>query len=253
MTVNHSITKLGRNEDFSLQLARGEIYNHSHVNKFGRNAAVAIGIEEEIWDGSAAYVYPATALMTSISQTTDQAALRGETIQVQGLDANWDLVIQDAVLDATLTTNVVTLTTPLIRCFRAKVQSSVVADSTIRVHNAGETQDYAVIAIGSQQTQMAIYTVPAGFSAYMTCYYAHVNPGTNLDPTSNPIRLYATDNVNGYAAQLKHIVGQTSGGFQHFFTPYYVFSEKTDIFMTSQPVGKAADVSGGFDLILVKN
>ena len=223
----------------------------SAVNKFGRNASVDIGVEEEIWDGSAAYVYPATALMTSMSQTTDQVAARGLVIEVQGLDANWALVVQTKALDASDTTTPVTLDTPLIRVFRMKVNGNVVTTSTIRVHNAGETQDYAIIDTGRNQTQMAIYTVPAGRTAYMSSYYAAVNPATNLDPTSNPIRLYARDNANGYARQIKHSIGLINGQFQHFFEPHYKFTEKTDIFITATPVGKAADVSAGFDLYLI--
>jgi len=234
-------------------IARGAITGTSQVNKFGRNSDIAIGVEEEIWDGSAAYVFPATALMTSMSQTTNQALMTGETIEIQGLDANWNMVVQNVDLNASNTTTAVTLTTPLIRCFRMKVLSSVVIDSPVRVHNVGESTDYAVISIGANQTEMAIYTVPAGKTAYMTCYYAHVNPGTNLDPTSMPVRLWATDNTNGYAPQLKHVVGQISGGFQHMFLPYPKYPEKTDIFMTGQPVGKAADVTAGFDLILTDN
>jgi hypothetical protein len=253
MATNHSITQFGKHEDFKLQLSRGQILGHSHVNKFGRNTNIAIGVEEEIWDGSAAYSYPETALMTSISQTADQAAMQGQTIEIQGLDADWAAVTQNATLDGSDTTTVVALTTPLIRCFRMKVLANVVSDSPIRVHNAGETQDYAIISIGANQTQMAIYTVPVSRTAYMTCYYAHVNPGTNLDPTSMPIRLWARDNGNGYAPQLKHVVGQVSSGFQHFFEPYPAFTEKTDIYMTAQPVGKAADVTAGFDLVVVEN
>lgn len=235
----------------SLEAASGNNVGMTSVNKFGQNTDIASGVEEEVWDGSAAYSFPATALMTSMSQTADQELLRGGTIEVQGLDANWDLVVQTKDLDATLTTNVVTLDTPLIRCFRMKVLENVVAASPIRVHNAGETVDYAIIGIGNNQTLMAIYTVPNGKTAYMTNYYAHVNPATNLDPTSMPVRLWARDNESGYAPQLKHVVGQTSLGFQHYFTPYYRFTEKTDIFITAQPVGKAADVSAGFDLIVV--
>ena len=190
--------------------------------------------------------------MTSISQTADQAALNGETIEVQGLDTNWAAVTQTAVL-GTPSTTVVTLTTPLIRCFRMKVLADTVSDSPIRCHNAGETQDYAIISIGANQTQMAIYTVPADKVAYVTNYYAAVNPATNLDPTSNPITLWARDNANGYAPQLKHVLGLTSGHFQHFFDPYYRFTEKTDIYMTAEPVGKAADISAGFDLILTND
>ena len=234
-----------------VSFSSGNNSGQSSVNKFGRNTAVDIGVEEEIWDGSIAYPYPATALITSISQTTDQVAMRGATIEVQGLDANWVLTLQTKALDAADTTTVVTLDTPLIRVFRAKVFSSVVGDSTIRVHNAGETVDYAIVSAGANQTQMAIYTVPDGKVAYVTNYYAYVNPATNLDPTSMPIRLWATDNLNGYARQLKHVIGITSNGVQHTFNPYLKFTERTDIFITAQPVGKAADVSAGFDLILV--
>ena len=238
---------------FALEVARGKVAGYSTVNKFGRNPTIDIGVEEEIWQGSIAYSFPSTALMTSISQTTDQIALRGGVIEVDGLDANWLPVTQDATLDATDTTTVVTLTTPLIRCNRMKVKANVIGDSAIRVHNAGETVDYAVIAAGSNQTEGAIYTVPAGYKAYLSCYYAHVNPATNLNPTSNPIRLYARDNENGYERQLKHIVGQVELGFQHFFAPNLEFAGKTDIFITAQPVGKAADVSAGFDVVLVED
>jgi hypothetical protein len=234
----------------AIEAASGNNSGMTSINKFGRNEEVDIATEEEIWDGSIAYSFPATALMTSISQTADQAALNGGTIEIQGLDANWDLVTQTATL-GTPSTTVVTLTTPLIRCFRMKVLENVVTTSPIRVHNAGETVDYAIIGVGNNQTQMAIYTVPAGKTAYMTNYYSAVNPATNKDPTSNTIRLWATDNANGYARQIKHVHGLTVGQHQHHFDPYYRFTEKTDIFITATPVFKAADVSAGFDLIVV--
>jgi len=239
--------------DPALEMARGNVPGLSVINKFGRNDTIASGTTEDIWDGSALYSFPATALMTSISQTTDQVAMRGATIEVQGLDANWDLVVQDATLNASNTTTVVTLTTPLIRVFRMKVQAAVVGDSTIRVHNAGETQDYATITTGNNQTLMAIYTVPNGKTAYMTRWYATVNPATNLDPTSMAVRLWAKDNDNGYERQLKHVEGITEGQHIHTYYPYKKFTQKSDIYIDASPAGKAADVSAGFDLILVDN
>jgi hypothetical protein len=240
--------------DYGVEVPSGALRGHSSINKFGRNTAVASGGTEEIWDGSAAYSYPATALMTSISQTADQVAMRGATIEIQGLDANWALVTQNATLDGTLTTTVVTLTTPLIRCFRMKVQANVVSDSPIRVHNAGETQDYAIISIGYNQTQMAVYTTPASTKAYVTNYYAAHNPTVGQTFTSNEIAVWGRDNANSYEKQLKHSFGVPADGhFQHRFYPYYAFGEKTDIFITSSPVSAAADVSAGFDLILVQD
>ena len=242
-------------EDLGLLSAMGIYGGMSAMNKFGRNAAVVSGGSEEIWDGSAVYSFPATALMTSISQTTDQSTLRGESVEIQGLDANWALVTQTAVLDGTLTTNVVTLSTPLIRCFRMEIQSAVVSTSPIRVHNAGETQDYAIVSTGQGQTLMAIYTVPAGKTAYMHNFYGTFDPAAG-SPTSLLLKLWAKDNANGYAKQIKHIAGiniSSSSTFTREFYPYKRFPEKTDIFLEGTTVGAAADVSAGFDLIVCDN
>ena len=241
--------------DYALEVSRGNINGVAGVNKFGRGV-VTSGSTFEIWDGNAAYVFPATALMTSISQTADQAGMQDETVEIQGLDANYAAVTQTAILgpSASSTATVITLGTPLIRCFRMKVLADVVTTSPIRVHNAGETQDYAIIGTGNNQTLMAVYTVPAGKTAYVTNYWAHHNPATGQDPTSNPITLWARDKANAYEAQVKHVVGLPNGaGFVHPFNPYPKFTEKTDLFITAAPVGKTADVSAGFDLFLVTN
>lgn len=245
-----------RNEikDANLLIAAGVYPGISSINKFGESPNITGGEEEEIWDGAAAYSWPATALMTSISQTADQAALRGATIRVEGLDANWDYVAQDAVLDATLTTNVVTLDTPLIRCFRMIVHANVVTASPVRVHNAGETQDYAIIQTGNNQTLMAIYAVPAGHTAYCTRYYASHHRATGQAPTGMHLTMWARDNANSYAAAVKHVYGlPLNGDFSVSFSPYYKFTEKTDIFLTGAPIGADANISAGFDLILIDN
>ncbi len=242
---------LGLVDKSFLAITKGDVYGHSVVNNIGRNPLIASGTTAEIWDGLIAYVFPDTALITSISQTADQVAMRGATIEVQGLDTSWNATTQNVTLDAANTTTVVTLTTPLLRVFMAKVQANVVSDSPIRIHNAGETVDYAIIDIGNNQTLMAIYTVPAGKTAYMTTLFTSINPATNQDPTAMSVRLWARDNANGYAAQVKHIFGLITGDHHHTYLPYRAFTEKTDIFIDASPVGKAADVTAGFELILI--
>ena len=238
--------------DDNLEIARGNIDRLSVVNIFGSNTSSADGAEEDIWNGGGTYSFPATALITSLSQTADQAALRGGTIEVQGLDADWNQVVQNKNLDLTLTTNVVTLDTPLIRVFRARVLENVVSASPIRVHNAGETVDYAIINTGDNQTLMAIYTVPNGKTAYMTHYFCDYGRDIVKDPYSIDFRLMASDRLNGYAFQIKHKKGlpKQASGFQHDFKPYNKFTERTDIKMSSIADGAAAHVHGGFDIIL---
>ncbi len=55
--------------DDNLKIAMGVYPGVASFSVYGRNRTVAAGAEEEISSLSAAAVYPATALMTSISPT----------------------------------------------------------------------------------------------------------------------------------------------------------------------------------------
>jgi hypothetical protein len=244
-----------RASDFMYAIAAGQIPGHSVVNKFGANETVGSGTQEDVWDGGGTYSYPATALMTSMSQTADQATMRGGVIQLQGLDANWDLVIQTKALNTADTRTAVTLDTPMIRCFRMKVFEDVVTTSPIRCHNVGETIDYAIISTGNNQTLMAIYTVPRSKTAYMTNYYCDGIEATGKDPTSVVFKLWAADRKAGHAFQLKHVRGVNKGtpGTVHDFAPNFKLTQKTDIKMSAQPDDKDAYCTAGFDIILVDN
>jgi len=255
-----SLSETGRlkvqNENQFIEIPRGRINGYSVVNKFGANSNVDAGATEEIWDGNRVYVFPTTASITHIRTEADTAAMDGMVVEIQGLDTNYDLVVQNATIDAgTSTATEVELGTPLRRVYRMKVLSSVVTTNAIWVGATGMSAATAngIIQAGNNQTLMAIYTVPAGKTGYMTQWRATVNPATGKDPTSMPIKMWARDNANNYAKQLKDIQGLIVGTLRVPYEPYYKFTEKTDIYFTASPVGKAADVSVGFDLILVDN
>ena len=242
------------NLNHNVAIPAGLIDGYSSVNKFGHNDNVAAGSTEDIWDGGGTYVFPATALMTKLSQTADQVALRGANIEVQGLDANWVLVTQTKALDASNTETPVTLTTPLIRAFRMRVLANVVITSSVRLHNDAESVDYAIMQTGNNQTLMAIYTVPNGKTAYVTQWRATVTDVSAAgSPTSNPIRMWARDNANTYAPQLKDLQGLVIGSLNVTYEPHNKFTQKTDIWFSASPVTKAANVAVGFDLILIDN
>lgn len=246
--------------DSSLEIPRGNVLGATSVNKFGRSSAITTGDTFEIWDGNVAYAFPTTPSITHIRTATDTPAMDGLLVEIQGLNATWDLVTQNATIDAvTSTATEVELTTPLIRVFRMKVLADVVTTNNIWVGATGvaAATAKAIIIAGNNQTQMAIYTVPNGKTAYMTNYYATVNPGGGA-PTTFNVRLWASDRDNSYAKQLKHIQGVSAnvgayGRMQHHFNPYYKFTQKTDIYLTGTPTGASVDVSAGFDLILVDN
>ena len=257
MPAFSSTTADGSSEPFFLQVARGLVPGHSQINKFGGSPEVAADTKEDVWDGAGSYTYATTAAITHIRAGVDSATTQGATIEVQGLDADWNLVVQTKDLDGTDSTTEVALDTPLIRVFRMKVLENAVMDQDIW---AGD-DDFvvgaasAIILTGNNQTLMALYTIPAGYTGFMTSYYASVVDTTNKTPTSTEIGLWAADRARGYEFQLKHQIGvaQGSGGFQHTFTPQIKFSERTDVKITALPVDEPAHVHAGFDIILVEN
>ena len=241
--------------DIMLEVPGGNIDGASSINKFGANQLVPADTESDVWDGGGTYTYPSTTDITHVSQTTDQAALRGALVNVQGLDANWNEITEIVSLDITDSSTPVALATPLIRCFRSFLMWGAAATSSVRVHNLAETVDYAVISNGNGQTLMAQYTIPAGRTGYMTSYYVSNIDATNKTPTSTEIKLKAQDNTHGGIFLVKHAnaIPEGGSGFQHEFSPYYRFTEKTDIKITALCADEAGHVHAGFDLILIDN
>jgi hypothetical protein len=166
------------------------------------------------------------------------------------------LTVQDVTLDATNTTTPVALTTPLLRVFRMKVQVAVVGNQDIELRNVGGGTTYAVIRAGYNQTLMALYTVPAGKTAYMTQYYADNVPTAVRTPDNVDFNLWFRP--FGKEFQVKHMRGVTPGasGFEHSFNPYLRIPEKTDIRISASVSGTGGEDGNphaGFDLILINN
>ena len=241
----------------SVLIARGLIDGASVVNKFGGGCEAAADTETDAWDDGATqpvYPWPTSALITDLSQDADQVAMRGATIQVQGLDTNWALVVQDRTLDASDTSTPVELATPLRRIFRMKVQANVVGDSNIVAHNAADNVDYAIVQAGNNQTLMSLYTVPLGKVALMSGYYASVvnETAANKTPVGTEVKLFAADRNAGYEFQLKHAtaIAENGANEHHVFDPPYRFTQKTDIKIQMRCIKEPGHIHAGFDLKL---
>ena len=235
-------------------MALGLYPSLTHVNVFGRNPSLVDGTEEEVGTLEGVMVFPASALMTSISQTSDQVALRGDTVRIIGLDNNFDEVEQAVLLDGSNTTTVMTLGTALRRVNSMVMESTTAITSTVRLHNAGETTDYEIIRANEERANSAIFTVPNNKTAYMTQWWAVRNSSASADADLLDFKLYETDNANSFPQHLVERFGVdplTGTHVPRRFSPYKKFVEHTDIFITSTPVSTGADVSAGFDLILV--
>jgi len=170
-----SITQNGKHEPFELQVGRGLITNHQPVEIFGYSTQIGGTALGPMWEGltqsGGAYVYPGSAIplvLLSASGATDA----GLIVQVNGLDANYNVLTELATLNASGT---VTTTNSYLRVNGLFITNGVNAGN-ITAKSAGGTL-YAQINAGVGQTQMSIYTVPNGYTFYLTYIQANASIG----------------------------------------------------------------------------
>lgn len=239
-----SISQIGTSEPFELQVARGQIPAHEKVHKFGFNTLVQDS-EETIWDAGGIYAYPSSAVamtVTSAAGATDS----GVKVTVQGLDANYNEVSEEVTLNASGTE---TTDQTYLRVFRAFISGDTAGTGLISITNTAVT--YAQIAVGENQTLMAVWTVPAGYTAYLlqnntTCY-------TEANNKFGITRLIARESGGVFRTQDKHTV-VLSQNVVHYPVPKS-FPEKTDIEMRAIASSSNANlqVSASFDIVYIRN
>lgn len=228
-----------------------------HVNKFGEHTSIGSGETEDIWDygATAALAWPAAAATTTIvsgeaADDGDPAGTGAQTVQVQGLDTNFDALSETVTMNGT---GVVTMANQFRRVFRAKVLASGAGGTNAGAISVKHGSTFlAQITAGNGQTLMASYTVPAGYTAYMLGYYATMNRSVVTGATD--VRIWARPLSQTW--QLKKIVGLAGTGVSAWNYQYQIapsFAEKTDIRMNATATAAGTDVSAGFDLFVVKN
>ena len=218
--VFRSISQVGRYEPFDLQVARGQISGHSVLNIYGYQPAVN-NTYIPLWENATAYTYPvAAAKMHLASSNAGDTA----TIQINGLDASYNQISETKAL--TGTTAVTTTNSYLrINSMQVTVGSLTNPAGTVTLKDLTDTTTYAQINPGIGRTQMAIYTVPAGY----TFYLSRVDANTSLNGNNANYMTY-----RNYSISPSGVVTVTQ---QAPFTQLYhtqrvmarPFSEKTDI------------------------
>ena len=216
-SVVSSITRMGKIEPFDLQVARGQITMHSKVDIFGYQAAVTTA-QYAVWENVADYVFPSSALTMTITGTASDTA----QILISGLDANYDMISETVTLNGSTG---VTTTKQYLRVNSMVVTAGSATNpaGAVTCTNGGVT--YAKINAGVGATQMSIYTVPAGY----TFYLSRIDATTSLNGNNAAFVNYRNKNVSS--------AGVVTYRAQSAFTQNYriqrvmplTMAEKTDI------------------------
>jgi len=220
----------------NINIAQGLVDGWAHINKFGFNPTIGSGSWETVYDGSNAYTYLTTAGVATIA--SDDPLDSGKTVEVQGLDENYQLVVEDVLIgNSSITT--------FIRIFRMIFKDGTVTTNAGLITATVGGAVKASILEGNGQTLMALYTVPAGKTAFLLKVHFNITKSTDVQ-----CRLMARP--FGGAFNVKGLFGTFGVPIEYNYPVPLVFTEKTDIELQVLS-GNTCAAGGLFDLILIDN
>jgi hypothetical protein len=182
-----SVTQRGRDEPFDLQVSRNQIAFHTPLNIFGYGTTgTTAGLFVTMWENSPTtnYVFPSSAAVMYLASTVG-AGDAGALIQVTGLDSNYNLQSEIVALGGTAGTGVATTKSYWrINNISVAFSSTVNPTGVITLQNQAATSgavEYAQIntttyngsTVSLGTSQMAVYTVPNGYTAQLTRFTAN--------------------------------------------------------------------------------
>jgi hypothetical protein len=193
MAQPSSITRFGLYEPFDLQVARGQITGHYPVVIFGYSTLIGSTALGPAWEGQtlsgglAPYPSSAAQLVLVSDSASDTSA---KSVIIIGLDANYKQITETIALNGTSN---VTTTKSFLRINGMKMANSL---NTGNVTASISSTVYAKINAGIGSSQASIFTVPAGYTFYLTYIQADASIGFT---SSNYMILaeYNKDNSTG--------------------------------------------------------
>jgi len=254
--VASSITRMGRIEPWDLQVGRGQIPFHQYVFQFGQAATVTTN--QSVWAGSGAYAFPASATVMKISSgnANDTSAGTGaRTVRIVGLDANYNVISEVVSLNGQTAVNTTNSYLRIndfyvLTCGSGNTAAGIIYAGTGVVTTGVPATIYSAMPVAYNAQTQAIYTVPAGYTAYVSSYTFSSNNGTANTTCSGFLYVYQFGNNFPTIEASARFNG--GNAFDRHFDYPLAFVEKTDLDMhvTSSNSGQ---MTGEMHILLIKN
>jgi hypothetical protein len=229
-----------------LGVAANHYQGLSHVHKFGAVPAMSQNNTGTIWDVNDT-TYPWSAFSTATTLTVDRASATdaGKQVLIVGLDGAYN-EIQETVTLTNATGNATTKS--FIRVYRAYMTNGS-ATNAGNVTVKASTTVVAQITAAKGQTLMAVYTVPAGYSAYILKGAATCQDGA--DATGDMFVRYFGD----LAFRVGHSfeVCGDGGEYMYDFGIPLRIPEKSDIDIRASVRSNNARLTAAFDILLERD
>lgn len=232
------------------------------IDKFGVNPTVATGTDpEDIWEYGGLYIYDPDGTAPIQFLSSSSALDTGQTISIQGLDINGNLVNQVVTTNGQ---NNVILETPLWRVWRMENESAFGNDingilycHTDPTPTAGVPLAANVRAIINgqfNQTLMALYTIPKGKVGFLFVgelgidYTGSVGAGTNF------ARCHYHSRRFGKVFKVKKSLSLITAGSSNYRDERQfpdIIPDLTDIRLTAEEVSETMGIWATFQILLV--
>lgn len=252
--------------DFFLDVSRGLIPGVSEVHVSGENDEIDSGVTADLWDGgitvasggaSLLWVPPTAARIHQIvsSSANDDVGQSGVTeIHVEGLDSNFNLISELVTMNGT--TNVATVNSYIMiyDLHATKPDSDTVTNVGI-IKATADTDSTVTIRmnVGNNHSQHGIYQIPANHTAYMFDFTGHILRAGGTGALADIVLLHRPFGELWQKIEGTGVESAGSSDFEETFMPPLPFKEKEWIKMQATSGTNNAAISGGFDLVLVRD
>lgn len=249
------VRTVGGSLDYSISISSGNLDGVDYVEKFGMNIDVDAN-KETIWDVGGIYEYltvPDTVEINSTDPNDSATGSGARTIEVQGLDAGYNLVSE------TITVGAGPGSIPFIRVFRASVLTAGVSsqnEGTCTVIGANSGVLLAGIGVdgsgpnaaGRGQTFMAVYTIPEGKTGYLTQWTVGAGK-QNTDAVA--FLMTRTPSPNNGSFNSRDVITVSATTYSKDYRIPLQIPARTDIEIRAYSTTNNSLVSSSFNLILI--
>lgn len=255
MNTYASQSYYGKNENFSLQVARGQVPGHTAVQIVGYNSDVDT-TWEPIWsDGTITFPTVATAMKISSGSADDAAAGTGaRTVLLTGLDGNYNVISETITLNGQTPVNTVNLFFRINGFAVTSVGSGATAAGTIYVGDGVVTAGvpatvFDQIPVGWNTRQTATYTIPAGYTGYTGYSRLTFAQASGTNAVWGRVTITGTNGV-----KMATVSAVANNGIVEFKPVYPVRAQEKTLIM-AEAMGTAVNnfVSTIIQLVLIKN
>jgi hypothetical protein len=258
MNIYASQSYYGKNEEFSLQVARGLIPGHSVVTVFGYNPDIDTS-EESVWPDGGTVPHPTAASVLKVSSSdaadASPSGTGARTVRITGLNANYFEVSETVVLNGQTAVNTVNSYLYVNGLTVTSVGSGGANAGNINVGTGNVTSGvpavlYDIIAIGYNNRTTGHYCVPAGYTGFLVQGLFTAGQASGSTSITSKLLIHSPDdNIIRVGA----ITTLNNGVVQYMFNYPTAIPEKNCIGAIAIGSSNNNSVSSMFNICLIKN